>query len=154
MHPKLGFEQGAFRRVAPEFGCSVPGMTTNPTESGLGDPDAQVVQSIRVLMAYAGIRTAKELGIALGLPQQTMSRRMNLQQGWTFAEVARVAAYFGVTLDEMQNGLPTLSEWTARDLRGCRDSNPRPSDLSSTRQYVKAALTGNRAPRHLWAVAS
>ena len=127
-------------------------MSIHQLDPADGALDALIAEHINTLMHRARV-SGRQVAAATGISQPTISRKLR-GGAWSISEVVALCGYFGVTLDEMTTGLPTRDEWEARDLRGCRDSNPRPSDLSSTRQYVKAALTGNRAPRHLWAVAS
>lgn len=134
-------------------------MTSLPNIEG-DVASSRVSHGVQVLMAYAGIRHAKDLALRISMTQQTLSRRLSGQQGWMFHEVVAVAAYFGVTLDEMLNGLPTLEEWTDRQLqlRARRDSNPQPSDLVlAPLRLVKGGLTAERPSarirtRHLKAV--
>lgn len=129
------------------------------------DAGANISQAILVLMAYAGIKHAKDLAPRVGMSQQTLSRRMLTEKGWMFHEVVGIAVYFGVTLDELLNGLPSLQEWTARRLdttarlQGFEPRTFCSVDDRSRRhlRIVKGGLTAESLPdrsgtRHLRAV--
>ena len=96
----------------------------NPDDGAL---DALIAEHVNTLCHRARV-SGRQLAMATGINPGTMARKMR-GAVWHVNELVSVCAFFDVTLEEMTTGLPPLAEWQARrDLRGCRDSNPRPSD--------------------------
>lgn len=93
-------------------------------------PEAQVAENIATTLHRAHMRQ-RQLAVAVGVSQPTLSRRMLGAQPWLLWEVQTIADYFGLTLTEITTDLPTRDEWQVRwdELCACRDSNPKPSDL-------------------------
>lgn len=103
-----------------------PSMTLAHNEP---DPaDRQLVENVTTMLFRCGERQ-QDAAHQVGMTPATFSRRMSGQQPWLLREVRALSAHFGVTLSELTTGLPSYDEWQARDLRACRDSNPKPSDL-------------------------
>lgn len=85
------------------------------TLDGVAAPtaDAQVSENVLTLMHRTRMRQ-QQLAAAIGLTPQTMSRRLAGTQPWAFWEVAAIARFYGVTLEELSGTLPTLGEWSVR----------------------------------------
>lgn len=107
-------------------------MLRSMTTSQLGitrDPvEREIAENVNTLLHRARM-SRRELSLALGHSQATFARKVAGGSPWHYVEVREVAAYFGVTTDELATGLPSLSEWQTRwdELCACRDSNPKPS---------------------------
>jgi transcriptional regulator with XRE-family HTH domain len=97
-----------------------------------------------------------------GMSQRQLAMRMHRDNVWLSRRVGKTPTV-NMTLEEaaeMADALEVdLEGIILAALRACRDSNPKPSDLSSNPFRlivggVKTTLTPNRRARHLQAVAS
>lgn len=105
-------------------------MTTTHLRAPENGPDVAISENVATLLHRARWSIA-ELAREIGMTRQTLNRKVHNGTSWYYSEVAAVAEVMAVTVEEMATGLPSVSEWKARwdDLRACRDSNPKPSDL-------------------------
>lgn len=89
----------------------------------LSSVDARISASVRALMG-ATEAPPTELAAAMGTTKTTFYRR--LKGGFSAADVAALADYFGVEVSDLYTGLGGVLP--AIDLRARRDSNSQPSD--------------------------
>lgn len=122
--------------------------------------DQRVSLNVKTLVKRAKIKQ-QDLARAVGIPAATLSRRLNNQQAWLFSEVAEVATFFGVTVEELSGDLPSFIDW-AHDVIGTASGTRTPNPLiwsipERSLKVVKGGLTVDRRlasvrTRHLAAV--
>ena len=102
---------------------TVTPLPQRPAPRSLGEV---VSRAVRVLMAEHEVNQTA-LALVLGVTQTQVSARLRGKAHWSLDDLARLAAYFGVSVAELVGGsggfVPPGGGERAR-----RDSNPQPSD--------------------------
>lgn len=79
---------------------SVPAETVTESAEHALRVSRSIAAEVRAAMARKKVRQAP-LALALDMSQSALSRRLNGEHPFDVAELDRVAAYLGVTLDEL-----------------------------------------------------
>lgn len=90
------------------------------------NPDAEVGELIQIVMRWDRV-TQGDVARALGLSQSSVSGKLHGKTPWTLRELHIVARMLRVSVEELV-AIPSPKE-----LRACRDSNPKPSVLERPR---------------------
>lgn len=72
--------------------------------------DSSITRAVRALLGYHGMNgNGSALAEPLGTSEDTIARRMRNGR-WEATEVFALAAYFGVTVNDLYSGAPTLAD--------------------------------------------
>jgi Helix-turn-helix domain len=83
----------------------------------------RVSSNVRVLAAAAGT-SPSAVAESVGRSRQWIQAKLSGRIGWSLGDVERVSEGLGV-----EPGVLMTTDWWPAELRACRDSNPKPSDL-------------------------
>lgn len=122
-------------------------MTAALAQEQLGDddPDAVIGATVRALVSAHRADTGV-LARALGISRNSYYNRINGEKGWHARDVARAAAFFGCSVQDLYDGNVQISQPGSRVVTGVDTGRypPVSAGLAPVIPLVSGARGGNR----------
>ncbi|HEY9523901.1 MAG TPA: helix-turn-helix transcriptional regulator [Thermopolyspora sp.] len=115
-------------------------------ESEEHEIERAISENVSILL-HRSRMSATGLAREIGMSKATMNRKIAMGP-WHYVDLARIARFYAVTVEELVGGLPSPGDWDVRwvDRYAIRDSNPEPADLVPARARRLRLIRGPRIP--------